>query len=99
MEKLTIGFCPTRRDCFSREEAWRYRDLIRRSLDRYDVRFVDLEGINEEAFRRLWPPRRHSAGSLQVYSWSDGRCRRARRRGTSDPLVVMNWREMKWLLS
>ncbi len=49
MEKLTIGFCPTRRDCFSREEAWKYRDLIRKSIDRYDVRFVDLEGINEEA--------------------------------------------------
>lgn len=49
MENLKIGFCPTRRDCFSREEAWKYRDLIRDSLRRYDVEFVDLAGINEEA--------------------------------------------------
>lgn len=49
MEKLKIGFCPTRRDCFSREEAWKYRDLIRDSLRGYDVELVDLAGINEEA--------------------------------------------------
>ena len=49
MEKLVIGFCPTRRDCFSREEAWKYRDLIRKSIDAYDVDIVDLAGINEEA--------------------------------------------------
>lgn len=59
MAKIKIGFCPTRRDCFSREEAWKYRDLIKESLKVHDVDLVDLEGINEEALlcRQEDPPK------------------------------------------
>lgn len=49
MSRIKLGFCPTRRDCFSREEAWKYRDLIRNSLGRHEVDLIDLTGINEEA--------------------------------------------------
>lgn len=49
MGTLKIGFCPTRRDCFSREEAWKYRDLVWDSLKVHDVKLVNLDGINEEA--------------------------------------------------
>jgi len=48
MTKLKIGFCPTRRDCFSREEAWKFRDLVRQSIAGYDIELVDMKGINEE---------------------------------------------------
>lgn len=49
MSIVKMGFCPTRRDCFSREEAWKYRDLVQNSLKCHDVELVDLTGINEEA--------------------------------------------------
>lgn len=48
MSKLKLGFCPTRRDVFSREEAQRYRGLILKSIKKYDIDIVDLSGINEE---------------------------------------------------
>ncbi len=52
MEKIRLGFCPTRRDCFSREEAGRYRVLVQESLARHEVELVDLAGINEEELLR-----------------------------------------------
>ncbi|MBR5539489.1 MAG: fucose isomerase, partial [Clostridia bacterium] len=50
MEKSTIklGYCPTRRDCFSREEAIKFNEAIRAQMDSFDVEVVDLDGINEE---------------------------------------------------
>ena len=47
-ERLRIAYCPTRRDVFSREEAIKYNELIRRQLDAFPVDIVDLEGINPE---------------------------------------------------
>lgn len=51
MKKTTIklGYCPTRRDVFSREEAIRYAGLIKDTIIKYDVDIVDLTGINDEA--------------------------------------------------
>lgn len=46
--RIKIGYCPTRRDVFSREEAMRFNEMIRASINEFDVDIVDLEGINEE---------------------------------------------------
>ena len=50
MNKNTIklGYCPTRRDVFSREEAIKFNRMIRSMMDEFDVEIVDLAGINEE---------------------------------------------------
>ena len=45
---ITLAYCPTRRDVFSREEAMRFNTLIREKLEDLPVRIVDLQGINEE---------------------------------------------------
>lgn len=52
MSKLRLGYCPTRRDVFSREEAQKYRGLILESIQKYDIEIVDLFGINEEELLR-----------------------------------------------
>lgn len=50
MEKtrIRLGYCPTRREVFSREEAIRFSGLIKDIISRYDIDIVDLEGINED---------------------------------------------------
>ncbi len=50
MEKnrIKLAYCPTRRDVFSREEAIKFNEEIRRQMDEFPVDVVDLEGINEE---------------------------------------------------
>ncbi len=45
---LRLGYAPTRRFVFSKEDAHRYKDRIREEILRYDVELTDLEGINEE---------------------------------------------------
>lgn len=45
---IKLAYCPTRRDVFSREEAMKFNERIRRALDDFPVEIVDLEGINEE---------------------------------------------------
>lgn len=47
-EKITLAYCPTRRDVFSREEAIRFNRLIRSRLEALPVQIVDLQGLNEE---------------------------------------------------
>ena len=46
--KVKIGYCPTRRDVFSREEAIKFNEIIRGQMKDFDVEIIDLEGINEE---------------------------------------------------
>lgn len=49
MEKLKIGYAPTRRFTFSAEDARRYKDLIRKFMQQYDsIEIVDIDDINEE---------------------------------------------------
>lgn len=48
MKKFKLGFCPTRRDCFSKEEAQRFRQLVQQSLTKYDIDLIDLKGLNAE---------------------------------------------------
>lgn len=46
--KIKIGYCPTRRDVFSRDEAIRFNKIIRAELDKFPVEIIDISGINEE---------------------------------------------------
>ncbi|QBP42650.1 L-fucose/L-arabinose isomerase family protein [Paenisporosarcina antarctica] len=50
MEKLKLGFAPTRRFTFSKEDALKYKNLIREKIEIFgmDIEIVDLEGINDE---------------------------------------------------
>jgi len=50
MDKLRIGFAPTRRAAFSKEEAYRYKVLIREFLNKYSdaIIVIDIEDMNEE---------------------------------------------------
>jgi L-fucose isomerase-like protein len=47
-ERIRLGFAPTRRFVFSKEDAFRFKNLTREAIGRHDVDVVDLEGINEE---------------------------------------------------
>ena len=46
--QIKLGYCPTRRDVFSREEAIKFNEIIRDSMNEFDVKIIDLDGINEE---------------------------------------------------
>ena len=50
MAKITLGFAPTRRNVFSREDAIKYKNLIKEKIESFglDLEIIDLEGINEE---------------------------------------------------
>ncbi|MFA9455360.1 L-fucose/L-arabinose isomerase family protein [Halalkalibacter sp. AB-rgal2] len=50
MENLVLGFAPTRRFVFSKEDAYKYKELILQKMKSFDlpIEIVDLEGINEE---------------------------------------------------
>ncbi|MCL2035256.1 MAG: L-fucose/L-arabinose isomerase family protein [Oscillospiraceae bacterium] len=48
MEKLKLGFCPTRRFTFSKEDALRCKKEILQAIGRYDIEIVDIDDINEE---------------------------------------------------
>lgn len=48
MEKIKIGFAPTRRSIFSAPDAVKYRKLTAQKLDELGVEFVDIDDINEE---------------------------------------------------
>ena len=45
---IRLAYCPTRRDVFSREEAIKYNEHIRKELNQFPVEIIDLEGINAE---------------------------------------------------
>ncbi|MFB3166802.1 L-fucose/L-arabinose isomerase family protein [Neobacillus sp. 179-C4.2 HS] len=50
MEKFKLGFAPTRRFVFSKEDALKFKNLIREKIESFglEIEIVDLEGINEE---------------------------------------------------
>lgn len=49
---IRIGYCPTRRTMFSKEEARRYRDLVKRLIARPGLEIIDIDDVNEEGL--LW---------------------------------------------
>lgn len=48
MNKIKIGFAPTRRSIFSAPDAVKFGDLTRGKLEELGVEFVDIKDINEE---------------------------------------------------
>lgn len=50
MRKIKLGFAPTRRFVFSKEDALKFKNLIREKIESFglEMEIVDLEGINEE---------------------------------------------------
>ncbi|MDR2977272.1 MAG: L-fucose/L-arabinose isomerase family protein [Streptococcaceae bacterium] len=48
MDKIKIGFAPTRRNLFSADAAIEYADLTRQKLDDLAIDYVDIKDINDE---------------------------------------------------
>lgn len=50
MNRLKLGFAPTRRFVFSKEDAYKHKELIIEKIKSFglNIEIVDLEGINEE---------------------------------------------------
>lgn len=48
MERLKIGFLPTRRNSFSASEAMKFKNAIRSFIDGYAIDVVDIDDINME---------------------------------------------------
>ncbi len=49
MNRLKLGFCPTRRFTFSKEDALRYKNSILTIISQYkDIDIIDIDDINEE---------------------------------------------------
>lgn len=48
MNKIKLGFAPTRRSIFSAPDAIKYRDLTAERLKELNIEFVDITDINEE---------------------------------------------------
>lgn len=46
--KFRLGYAPTRRVTFSKEEAGRYRKLILEKIGQYGIEIVDIDWLNEE---------------------------------------------------
>ena len=48
MDKIKLGYAPTRRSIFSAPDARKYRGLIADRLQELGIDFVDITDINEE---------------------------------------------------
>ncbi len=46
--KVLLGFAPTRRFIFSKEDAFKFKELTRKKLDELKIDYVDIEDINDE---------------------------------------------------
>lgn len=48
MRKIKLGFAPTRRFVFSKEDAFKYKQLILNKIKKFNIEIIDIEGINPE---------------------------------------------------
>ncbi|MDR0758924.1 MAG: fucose isomerase, partial [Treponema sp.] len=48
MDKITLGYAPTRRSIFSAPDALKYRNLTKKCLEELGVNIVDIDDINAE---------------------------------------------------
>lgn len=48
MDKIKLGYAPTRRSIFSAPDAVKYRELTAKRLEELGIRFVDITDVNEE---------------------------------------------------
>lgn len=45
---LTIGYAPTRRNVFSREDAIKYKEIVRNKIKDFGHKIVDIEDIAQD---------------------------------------------------
>ena len=48
MKNIKLGLAPTRRFCFSVEDAHKYKKLVEKKLTEWKVDFVNIDSINED---------------------------------------------------
>ncbi|MHB1348113.1 MAG: L-fucose/L-arabinose isomerase family protein, partial [Candidatus Humimicrobiaceae bacterium] len=48
MKKIKLGLAPTRRFCFSVEDAHKYKKLVEKKLTDWEVDFINIDSINKE---------------------------------------------------
>ena len=48
MDRIKLGYAPTRRSIFSAPDARKYRDLTAERLRELEIDFVDITDINKE---------------------------------------------------
>ncbi|WP_303974595.1 L-fucose/L-arabinose isomerase family protein [Streptococcus merionis] len=48
MDKVTLGFAPTRRNLFSADAAIEYANYTREKLDAWAIDYIDIQDINED---------------------------------------------------
>jgi L-fucose isomerase-like protein len=48
MDKITLGYAPTRRSIFSAPDALKYRNLTKSRLEELGIRIVDIDDVNGE---------------------------------------------------
>ena len=48
MDKIKLGYAPTRRSIFSAPDAVKYRGFTAKRLEELGIDFVDITDINEE---------------------------------------------------
>ncbi|MBS4455756.1 L-fucose/L-arabinose isomerase family protein [Tuanshanicoccus lijuaniae] len=48
MDKITLGFAPTRRNLFSADAAIEYANYTRGKLDEWNIDYVDIQDVNED---------------------------------------------------
>lgn len=48
MKKIKLGLAPTRRFCFSVEDAHKYKKLVEKKLTDWEVDFINIDSINRE---------------------------------------------------
>ncbi|MDF2635922.1 MAG: L-fucose isomerase-like protein [Pelosinus sp.] len=46
-DRIKLGYAPTRRFVFSKEDAHKYKNLILEKISEFDIEIIDLEGINK----------------------------------------------------
>lgn len=46
--KIKLGLAPTRRDVFSKEDAWKHKELIEKKLKEWEIGYVNIDWLNDE---------------------------------------------------
>jgi len=46
--QLKLGYAPTRRFVFSKDDAFKFKNLTKTKIESFGIRIIDLEGINDE---------------------------------------------------
>ena len=69
MKKVTIGLMPTRRFCFSREDALKYKGLVEDKLREWEIDFVNIDSVNEEGLLLTLEDAKKTVSLFQEKRW------------------------------